>query len=94
MAVVALENPLSDEAGLISLQESRVSVYTGVQTNEQIDLDKGNSWGLVEPAPSANGNDVAPAYIQQSTPCDQTCRCLWRDSTTLENVLIKFWHVN
>jgi len=42
-------------------------MYTGAQTNEQVGFDKVNRWGLVEPASSANGNDVAPAHIQHST---------------------------
>jgi len=49
------------------LQKSQASIYTGAQTNEQVGLDEGNRWGLVEPASSANGNDVAPAHIEHST---------------------------
>jgi len=50
-----------------AIAEKSGSVYTGAQTNEQGGLDEGNHWGLVEPAPSTNGNDVAPAHMQHST---------------------------
>jgi hypothetical protein len=42
-------------------------MYTGAQTNEQIGLEQGNRWGLIEPAPSANRNDVTLAHVQHST---------------------------
>ena len=52
--------------------ESWASLYSGAQTNEQIGLDEGNLCGLVEPAPSANGKDGAPAHVQRCTQDDDS----------------------
>jgi len=69
------------------LWESQASLYSGAQTNEQIGLDEGNLWGLVEAAPSANGKDGALAHVQRCTQDgdsywlrDQPRWFLWRDS--------------
>ena len=64
------------------LLESRASVYSGAQTTEQIGLNDGNCWGLVEPGHSADA-----AHVQHSTQDnprqlrDQPRGCLWRDSS-------------
>ena len=57
-------------------------------TNQWICLDEGNRWGLVGPAPSADGMDGDPARVQLCTQDDNPHRirhqpreCLWRDSS-------------
>ena len=70
------------------MRKSRASLYTREQTNEQIGLDEGNCWGLVQPAPFADGKDGAPAQVQRSTQDndphrlhEQPDECLWKDSS-------------
>jgi hypothetical protein len=40
------------------LRKRGASLHSGAQANEQIGLDEGNRWGLVQPAPPVDGNEV------------------------------------
>jgi hypothetical protein len=99
MAVVAAENPLSGEAGIIRERHhcgkvGLLYILVHKPTMNKLVSTKLIVGALVQPASFANGKDRAPARIQLSTQDDphrlreQPHGCLLRDSSkTLQNVI-------
>jgi len=107
IAVVAVENPLSGEGGINREKHhcgkvGLLCILVHKPTNKLVSTKVINRWGLVQPAPSADGKNGAPACIQRATQDndphrlrEQSQGCLWTDSSqNAVKVLIKLRRTN